>query len=166
MTIAFYNKEFISGTEISQQILDLTAMLIEKIIDIVRANNLLDLPYHIDVVLSSSLPIGVAARADVNKALIEIDPSQTPRSLLDSIIHELIHLEQSMNGWLKGSIDPIGMIWFGKFFNVPDTDEEYRAAPWERDAWRRTPEVIKEYKRCLKDSVETNAVSSAKKPIH
>ena len=166
MTVAFYNKTLVSDSEVSQQILTLTAALIDKIIQTVRDNNLLDLPEHIDVVLLSTLDEGVAAQADVDQALIEVDPAQPPNVLVESIIHELIHLEQGFIGWLKGSDEPFGMIWFDKFFDMPVTDEEYYAVPWERDAWRRTPEIVREYKRCLKDSAGTSGASYAKRTLH
>lgn len=79
-----------------------------------------------------------------NTGNIFVDMRQSTLKVVETIAHELIHAEQFNTGRL---VRPGGVpfsLWEGNPYNSsPRTYEEYRALPWEKEAFERSPELAR-----------------------
>lgn len=129
---------------------------IANIVQIIKSNNLLTLPTEIHLELEEVEPdkegnYNLASACVIDHVIhlhpiLELMPDEV---LLDTTCHELVHLEQAELGWITLSRDN-RFVWFGKKFAMAKNYEEYMNLPWERDAYRRSPEIMREVKKIMK----------------
>ena len=72
--------------------------------------------------------------------LIEINPGLGARGIISTLVHELIHVSQ----FIDGKIDEDLNSWHGFFIS---DDMEYWDQPWEIDAYGRTPGILTRFVR-------------------
>lgn len=66
---------------------------------------------------------------------VNIRVLETDLDILETVAHELVHSRQ----FQTQSLVPFqnGYFWFGTFVKDPVTDSEYRALPWEAEAYKK-----------------------------
>jgi hypothetical protein len=73
---------------------------------------------------------------------IELEKSLSNELLVETIIHEMIHIEQMVTEKLKyryHNIFDIKQLWYDKDFSNADYDKQ----PWEKDAYKREKVYMK-----------------------
>lgn len=132
---------------------------IAETIQITRSHQLLDLPDEIDVEFedgeTDSEENWTAASCDMIDAIIHIDPLVehfTPFARVELICHELVHIEQYKLGWLSYT-DDNEFAWFGRPFPRQKNHVDYINFPWERDAYRRAPQLARQVRRIMKSAI-------------
>lgn len=128
--------------------LTLISSKLERLLNTILVNNLLVLPSELNIVYTDdcsghTVDATTVASCDPDNAVIYLNPVFY-KQIAENLLHELIHVEQAQIGWLTVTSD--GVEWFGKLFDEPTNEQEYLNLPWERDAWRRTPEIMKQVK--------------------
>ena len=73
---------------------------------------------------------------------IEIDPRLTLRKILETIVHELVHMEQYKQGRLKDDLQRNKIYWYSFEFEPSKTFREYFSEPWEIEARKRSAEDV------------------------
>jgi hypothetical protein len=96
-----------------------------------------DVTFHIRPI--RGITCGIAYNEE-NK--IEIDPRRKLRCILETIVHELVHMEQYKQGSLKDDFHRNKTLWLGFEFEPSKTHLEYLAEPWEIEARRRAKEYV------------------------
>lgn len=92
----------------------------------------------------------IAGKCFKRGRIVEIDPRFTPRSVIETLAHELTHSEQFYRGHLQsGSPDQIlnhniTKVWKGVGYRPYKSEDEYRNTPWEVEAHDRAALFIKE----------------------
>jgi hypothetical protein len=80
---------------------------------------------------------------------IEIEKTLSDNLLVETIIHEMIHIEQMVTEKLKyryGKIFDLKQFWYDRDFS----NAEYDKQPWEKDAYKREVIYIKKLAKALK----------------
>lgn len=80
--------------------------------------------------------------------LIELDAGQEDKELIESVLHELIHAKQYLNGDLQDYKRHRLIRWGGDM--VDPSVVEYASQPWEVEAFRESKKL---FKRCMKERV-------------
>jgi len=130
-----------------------------KIIQTIKLHNLLDLPDQIDVEFEdreSDENGHFVASACIIDAIIYVNPRWAQYHFEETIIHELIHIEQAHVGLLSYPEGSNDYQWGDRRYSLPKTRKEYLNFPWERDARYRTPRIARQVKKILKK--EENSV--------
>jgi hypothetical protein len=120
---------------------------LQEITDTIVAYKRLNLPREITVSLrvdpfeDDNDDMMSIAGCNVTLNLIEmrVPPCFTIKTLV-AFIHELIHIGQGQDGYLR-EVDN-GFVWFDRFFSIEGlTFEQYLELPWERQAFREQSEI-------------------------
>jgi hypothetical protein len=75
--------------------------------------------------------------------IVEIDVRQGMYNFYDTLIHELIHIEQFFENRLKNGHSPNHFKWNGNLYKYNGLSlEDYCALPWEAEAMSRTTELL------------------------
>jgi hypothetical protein len=137
-----------------------------------RAAEQLDAPRKVTIEYLHSSPEHIksgdyiVASAHLEKSKIYLNLAAMDLAT-ELICHEMVHLEQAHQGWLAADQVDQQMVWFGKRFDPSSVSyQEYREFPWERDAWRRGPQIARKVRKWLKDSGEISDVNFAKRLLH
>jgi hypothetical protein len=64
--------------------------------------------------------------------------------LMGTIIHEMIHAKQTTTRRLSTSSNLGAFKWDGKVHEPGNTHAEYKATPWEQEAYGKTPELLEQ----------------------
>lgn len=85
--------------------------------------------------------------ATVNAAnqLITVDPRKIVdrQHLAETLVHEIVHLEQLRSGRLAVNVTDGVFVWCGTQFDFEDIDDQdHEDAPWEAEADARTEAVV------------------------
>lgn len=82
-------------------------------------------------------------RARSNRNIIEIDPRYSKQNIINTIAHELVHLEQYKQKRLmtKGN----DRVWNNTFFRTATTYKQYFNRPWEVEARARAEQFVTKY---------------------
>ena len=75
---------------------------------------------------------------------LELDVRQPLKDFFDTILHELVHVEQYFEGRLKETRNPNYSKWHGvkMYSNISDLKKYYKL-PWENEAYRRAEKLKK-----------------------
>lgn len=129
--------------------------ILQHVTDLISRLNLLELPDEVFIKFVSGRfnddspdAIGVAVTC-VGQPFIEMMTNAIKINyVIESFIHELVHVQQGHLGWLRCA-DDNNLIWFDKYFRADILPyEEYMELPWERQAFREQKEIwraIKSY---------------------
>ena len=130
-----------------------TSQIITKIINVMWKKDLLDLP---DCITIAYIP-PISKEAGLCQGSIDpitgsifVNPNLPFSDLVDTFVHELIHLEQIHVGLLSADAETEQVLWFGVPFDEAKTWEDYISFPWERDAYRREKKLVKRILKLLK----------------
>lgn len=79
---------------------------------------------------------------------ILINPNATRDTLPGIIAHEAVHLVQFMRGDARNGSVPGRIDWKGISYQIlPGDHPDYEAQPWEEEAYRVAPEIIRDLKK-------------------
>jgi hypothetical protein len=156
------------------------AYVLQQVTDAINAFKLLELPNEVVIKFRTTRfdddtddGVSVAATC-VNESYIEmITSAACIKYLVESFIHELVHVEQGHIGALRATDNGKGWLWYGHFFPaVRLPHNEYLELPWEREAfreqkviWRRIKPFVRDYldseneETWLNDSAVINVVN-------
>lgn len=84
---------------------------------------------------------GIRGRAIAQTKTIEIDPRFNLKSIIETIAHELTHIEQFKQG--RFAIAKYEYTWFGKPVKPPKSYKQYFDSPWEVEARERASKFIR-----------------------
>ena len=141
--------EFISGGILPEQ--QTTAAVIRNIVT--QAANYIELPENVQIVLADLGP-EVFAQSHLSarfRRRITCNTRLTVQEIMLPVVHELIHVSQQHTGRLR--VTPSGsIIWQAKQYRNLDNlaYEEYRALPWEQEAFAQQHIILK---RCLSATI-------------
>lgn len=123
------------------------AETLQFITDTITAYRLIDLPDEVTVSLrldpfedDNDDKMSIAG-CSVKHNLIEIrvPPCYTVQTLV-TFIHELVHIGQGNQGWLREVGE--GFMWFHKYYSIEGLSyDEYMELPWEIQAFREQNEI-------------------------
>jgi hypothetical protein len=117
-------------------------------VNICKENNEVDFTSDITVHLR---PIkgNTFGRAHGLKNMIEIDPRYNDLRVVETLIHELVHIEQFLQGRLSQHFDPQCnqwlCIWNGNRYTNPTSYKAYLNLPWEIEARNRADAYLQKY---------------------
>lgn len=127
---------------------------VTQIIQIIKLHNLLDLPTEIEVDVEereAQKKYIVHASACIIDHVIYLNPSVvTVDNVLQTLCHELVHIEQGWQGRLSYPLDTTDYQWGDQRYPLPKTQKEYRNFPWEKDARKRGPKVARQVQKIMK----------------
>ena len=113
------------------------------------AEEYLRMPFDIDLTFEfekiDGVEVGFAMDADDGEYEITIDNSQTPRQMIHTLLHELVHVNQYATGRLVSGEGRKPNRWLGK----PNYDE-YKNQPWEIEAYDLDKKMLRNFVRKLK----------------
>jgi hypothetical protein len=109
----------------------------------VRMRKVINLPANIDVVLRPIRRMYGRASFRNKHFKVEIDIRQTYEEFKNTLLHELVHIEQFFEGRLSN--DEQGeLVWYGKRYRVDMNNlTAYVNLPWEEEAFRRASNLKK-----------------------
>ena len=111
-----------------------------------KIRRFINLPDKVDIVLRPVRGVfGTAAMfkvKSVTQYVVEIDVRQTIDEFCDTLLHELVHIEQYFEGRLKLKSEHFYSIYEGqKVRVVSNKSEGYNDLPWEREAIKRAAKL-------------------------
>jgi hypothetical protein len=119
-------------------------MLIQK--SELRVRKHINLPEQFKIILRPIRGVfGTAATYKVNSKpyyTVEIDVRQTIDEFCDTLLHELVHIEQYFEGRLKLKSELFYSIYEGRKIRlVSSKSDEYHDLPWEKEATKRAAKL-------------------------
>lgn len=149
--------------------LEKLSSMIELAAGLIRANSILLLPDTFNIILTCDEDVCPTTSPGMHWAgdqTVFLNGRYRYADILYHLCHELIHVEQVAMEWLAWDEKLGALTWFGYplQFNEDIPDEEYRNLPWERDAYRREKDVVKQFNKIIKDNVwhnDTDAINVA-----
>lgn len=102
-----------------------------------------DLKYYPELMKTRGFAAGTFV-TPTGEHLITIDAAIKFDDIFEALVHETVHLAQffkgdTINGEQKG-----GMYWRGTPYKIlPPNHPNYKKQPWEEEAFRLTPELMK-----------------------
>ena len=126
--------------------------LILKALD--YAERYLKMPYDIDLSIefedTKSEALGFAMDIDEGEYEITIDKKQTPRVMIHTLLHELVHVNQYATGRLVSGEGRKPNRWLGKA-----NYDDYANQPWEVEAYDLEKKMMRNFVRlCKKEGLE------------
>jgi len=130
-------KEFLERAKFFETLIKISETKIRKFIN---------LPDKLEVVLRPVRGVfGTAAMFKVKSTthyLVEIDVRQSIDEFCDTLLHELVHIEQYFEGRLKLKSEHFYSIYEGqKIRVVSNKSSEYNDLPWEKEAIKRAAKL-------------------------
>jgi hypothetical protein len=118
------------------------------------AEEYLKMPFDIDLTIEfeklEGVEVGFAMDADDNEYEITIDSKQTPRQMIHTLLHELVHVNQYVTGRLVSGEGRKPNRWLGK----PNYDD-YANQPWEIEAYDLDKKMMRNFiRKCKKEGIE------------
>src|SRR6056300_1624635 len=123
--------------------------LIYKALD--YAESYLKMPFDIDLTIEfdnlDGVAVGYAMEQDIDELEFEItiDKNQTPRQMIHTLLHELVHINQYATGRLVSGEGRKPNRWLGK----PNYDD-YANQPWEIEAYDLDKKMMRNFVRLCK----------------
>ena len=103
-----------------------------------KIRKVINLPEKIDILLRPIQKLHGQAYYIKNEYGIEVNVRQTIAEFKDTLLHELIHIEQFFEGRLANEEKSGKLIWRGKSYHIDISNlEAYNNLPWEQEAIRR-----------------------------
>ena len=126
--------------------------LILKALD--YAERYLKMPYDIDLSIEfediKSEALGFAMDIDEGEYEITIDKKQTPKVMIHTLLHELVHVNQYATGRLVSAEGRKPNRWLGKA-----NYDDYANQPWEIEAYDLEKKMMRNFVRlCKKEGLE------------
>lgn len=130
-------KEFLERAKVFEMLIQKSELRIRKYIN---------LPEKVKIILRPIRDvIGSAATYRVktqNYYSVEIDVRQNLDEFCDTILHELVHIEQYFEGRLKLKSELFYSIYEGRKIRlVSHKSDEYNNLPWEKEATKRAAKL-------------------------
>ena len=150
---------------------------LELVVELLKENQVLDLPDELVIVVTCNrklLPWKTPGQHCPTTQTVYLSGVYEFTDLARYLAHELIHVEQTHQGKLHYDPDQHALCWFDQPHEWGQrlSYAEYRALPWERDAWAREPAVIEalaeiiEDEQCLNDMVAIRNVKRKRGLLH
>ena len=111
-----------------------------------KIRNEVNLPEHVVIKLRpmrNKLGQAVLISEEITVGSVELDVRQTLREFRDTLLHELVHIEQFYENRLEQGSNINFYKWNGiEIFSKPTEYAEYINLPWEREAMKRAAKLV------------------------